>query len=102
MRGGSTLHGGRLNSDGRERMGGGSAGRGARRGRVRRVYFGPAAQDAELVALGVGEDDPPLALGRTPVVVLTCSQREDPGDLLVTGRPVLGSQVQVQPVLHGL
>src|SRR5258706_9019922 len=58
-------------------------------------------QDAELVALGIGERNPAAAI-RPPVVgQLRCPERDDPLGFLLAGA-VGRSQVQVDPVLHRL
>src|SRR5215217_6810357 len=65
------------------------------------LAFGGAALDAELVALGVGQDDPAGAVGAAVVGDQGGADPEQPLDLLVAG-PVVGHQVQVDPVLDRL
>src|SRR4029079_17429294 len=61
--------------------------------------FGVAAEDAELVALGVGQDDPAAAVGLAQVDDLGGAMLEEAGQLLVAcTRP--GAQVAVDAVLH--
>jgi len=56
--------------------------------------FGVAPQDAELVALGIRENEPSCAIRLTPVVERHRPQREHPLDLFVA-RPVGRHQVEV-------
>ena len=62
-------------------------------------------EDAELVALRVGEDDPPGAGAMRPALVgdLGGAEREHPGDLLVAGARA-GPDVEVDPLgrQHGI
>src|SRR5215471_6045881 len=55
-------------------------------------------QDAELVALRIGERDPATAIGPAVISEVRSSQREDPLHLLFAGA-IGRAQVKVHPVL---
>ena len=69
-----------------------SSGGSARAGRI-------LGQDAELVALRIGERDPATAIGPAMIGEVRRSQREDPLHLLLVGA-IHRAQVKVHPVLH--
>ena len=70
--------------------------------RLRPVFRPIAAQsgaeDAELVALGVGEDDPGFVSGLTHIDT-ACSEIEEAGHL---GVPIIVPEIEVESVLHDL
>ena len=80
----------------------GQAYREATAGQQRRLLAGDAALQAELVAFGVSEHYPAVAVGPAPVVDDRRAERQDPRQLGVPGLRlgVHGGQVQVNPVLH--
>ena len=64
-----------------------------------RLAFRVASEDAELVALGVGQHEPPRPVWFAEVVDRRGAQRQHPIDLLIAG-PIGRDQVQVHAILH--
>lgn len=60
--------------------------------------LGLAAQDAELIALGVGEHHPARTVGAAQVIHGAGAEAQQPGELLVASAGG-GDEVKVQPVL---